>query len=185
MSGAGRTVTTATGGDPYAALVEAAQHGDDVALAELVRLTQPAVWRLCRALSDPADVDDLTQDVFLRAVKNLATYRFDAPFLPWLLTIARRVCADHVRRNERRRRLVRRLSGEAREELARADTSDVHRLVDRLEPDRKLAFVLTQVVGLSYEESAEICECPIGTIRSRVARARTELLATVRQSDTA
>jgi RNA polymerase sigma-70 factor (ECF subfamily) len=185
MSGAERTGTTAPGGDPCAALVDAAQHGDDVALADLVRLTQPAVWRLCRALSDPADVDDLTQEVFLRAVRNLATYRFDAPFMPWLLTIARRVCADHVRRNERRRRLVRRLSGETREDLPHADTSDIHALVDRLEPDRKLAFVLTQVVGLSYEEAAEICECPIGTIRSRVARARTELLTIVRQADTA
>ena len=185
MSGAERTAATRTGGDQYAALVDAAQHGDDIALAELVRLTQPAVWRLCRALSDPADVDDLTQEVFLRAVKNLATFRFDAPFMPWLLTIARRVCADHVRRNERRRRLVRRLSGETRDELAHADTSDIHALINCLEPDRKLAFVLTQVVGLSYEEAAEICDCPIGTIRSRVARARTELLTIVRQADTA
>ena len=185
MSGAERTAATRTGGDQYAALVDAAQHGDDIALAELVRLTQPAVWRLCRALSDPADIDDLTQEVFLRAVKNLATFRFDAPFMPWLLTIARRVCADHVRRNERRRRLVRRLSGETRDELAHADTSDIHALINCLEPDRKLAFVLTQVVGLSYEEAAEICDCPIGTIRSRVARARTELLTIVRQADTA
>ena len=185
MSGSERTEATATGGDPYAALVEAAQHGDDIALADLVRHTQPAVWRLCRALGDHADVEDLTQEVFLRAVRSLGTYRFDSPFMPWLLTIARRVCADHIRRNERRRRLVRRLSGEARDELGHADTSDVHALVDRLEPDRKLAFVLTQVVGLSYEEAAEICECPIGTIRSRVARARTELLTIVRQADTA
>jgi RNA polymerase sigma-70 factor, ECF subfamily len=184
MSGAVRAWTTATGDDPYAALVEAAQHGDDIAVAELVRRTQPAVWRLCRALSDSADADDLTQDVYLRAVKSLATYRFEAPFMPWLLTIARRVCADHVRRNERRRRLVRRLTGEARDDLAPVETSDVHALVDLLDPDRKLAFVLTQVVGLSYEEAAEICECPIGTIRSRVARARTDLLTTVRQADT-
>ena len=132
MSGAERTAATRTGGDQYATLVDAAQHGDDIALAELVRLTQPAVWRLCRALIDAADVDDLTQEVFLRAVKNLATFRFDAPFMPWLLTIARRVCADHVRRNERRRRLVRRLSGETRDELAHADTSDIHALIIRL-----------------------------------------------------
>ncbi|MGD9702710.1 MAG: RNA polymerase sigma factor [Acidimicrobiia bacterium] len=182
MAGAERTSTNAANGDPYTHLVEAAQLGDDVALAELVRRTQPAVWRLCRALGDAADVEDLTQDVFLRAVKSLASYRFEAPFLPWLLTIARRVCADHVRRGERRRRLARRLSGEVRDDLVPADSSDVHALLDQLDPDRKLAFVLTQIVGLSYDEAAEICECPIGTIRSRVARARSVLLDTVRQA---
>ena len=172
-----------TEGDPYARLVEAAQNGDDVALGELVRRTQPAVWRLCRALGDPAEVDDLTQDVFLRAVRSLGSYRFESPFLPWLLTIARRVCADQVRRNDRRRRLTRRLTGEAREEVMHLDGSDVHSLVDTLDPERKLAFVLTQVVGVSYEEAAEICQCPIGTIRSRVARARGELLETVRAAE--
>ena len=172
-----------TEGDPYARLVEAAQNGDDVALGELVRRTQPAVWRLCRALGDPAEVDDLTQDVFLRAVRSLGSYRFESPFLPWLLTIARRVCADQVRRNDRRRRLTRRLTGEAREEVVHLDGSDVHSLVDTLDPERKLAFVLTQVVGVSYEEAAEICQCPIGTIRSRVARARGELLETVRAAE--
>jgi RNA polymerase sigma-70 factor (ECF subfamily) len=171
------------GSDPYARLVAAAQHGDDVALGELGRRAQPAVWRLCRALGDPADAEDLTQDSFLRAINSLSSYRFESPFLPWLLTIARRTCVDHVRKNDRRRRLARRLTGEAREEFVRADDSDVHALIEHLEPERRLAFQLTQVVGLSYDEAAEICQCPVGTIRSRVARARSELLDTVRQAE--
>jgi RNA polymerase sigma-70 factor, ECF subfamily len=168
--------------DPNARLVEAAQHGDDVALAELVRRTQPAVWRLCRALGDPADVDDLTQDVYLRAVKSLGSYRFESPFQAWLLGIARRVCADHVRRCERRRKLTDRLRA-TRHDLVPVHNGDLHELIERLDPDRRLAFVLTQIVGVSYEEAAEIAGCPVGTVRSRVARARAELLTTVREAE--
>ena len=53
-------------------------------------------------------------------------------------------------------------------------------LLDTLEPDRRAAFVLTQILGCSYEETAQICGCPIGTIRSRVARARDSLLQLAR-----
>ena len=53
---------------------------------------------------------------------------------------------------------------------------DVHQLLDQLDADRRTAFVLTQVLGLTYAEAADVCGCPVGTVRSRVARARDELL---------
>ena len=59
----------------------------------------------------------------------------------------------------------------------------LHQFVDDLTPDRREAFVLTQIVGLSYEEAADVIGCPIGTIRSRVARARVDLLDALRQAD--
>ena len=59
----------------------------------------------------------------------------------------------------------------------------LHQFVDGLTDDRREAFVLTQVVGLSYEEAAEVVGCPIGTIRSRVARARIDLLDALREAD--
>ncbi len=55
-------------------------------------------------------------------------------------------------------------------------TSALEQLVDQLEPDRRAAFVLTQLLGLSYEEAAEVCDCAVGTIRSRVSRARQVLI---------
>jgi len=58
-------------------------------------------------------------------------------------------------------------------------------LLTPLDPARRQAFLLTQLVGLSYEEAAAVCECPVGTIRSRVARARAELAAAVRRSESA
>src|SRR5690606_39479407 len=105
----------------------------------------------------------------------------DASARTWLLQIAGHTCADHVRRRTRRRALVERLAARS-EAPVEADASgavDLDAAVAALDEDRRAAFVLTQVVGLSYAEAAEVCQVPIGTIRSRVARARSDLLAAI------
>jgi RNA polymerase sigma-70 factor (ECF subfamily) len=168
--------------DPLAALLEAALEGDDRALGELVRQTQPAVWKLCTALGSPGDTDDLVQETYLRATAALPGYRGEAPVRVWLLSIARRVCADQVRKRQRQRKLVARLSLVGPDEPV-AGPATIDDLLQDLDPDRREAFVLTQVLGLSYEEAAATVGCPIGTIRSRVARARGDLLATVRRAE--
>jgi len=171
-----------TSPDPHARLLAAAREGDGRALAELVRQTQPAVWRLCTALGSPGDEEDLVQDTYLRAMSSLDTFRGDAPVRVWLLSIARRACADQVRRRQRHRRLVDRLGVVTIDDLHPAHSS-VDDLVRALDPERREAFVLTQVLGLSYTEAAAAIGCPIGTVRSRVARARATLLETVREAD--
>jgi RNA polymerase sigma-70 factor (ECF subfamily) len=172
--------------DPLRSLMDAAREGDDRALAELVRRTQAPVWRLCAALGSPTDSADLVQETYLRAIPALAHYRGDAPVVPWLLSIARRVCADHVRRQQRQRRLIDRLESFAvRDSAGGPGDADVRELLASLAPDRREAFVLTQELGLSYEEAALVVGCPVGTIRSRVSRARSDLLQAVRQADIA
>lgn len=168
--------------DHLSALLAAAAEGDNQALAELVRLTQPAVWSVCRALGSPGDEEDLVQETYLRASGSMRTYRGEAPVQVWLLSIARRVCADHVRRRQRQRKLHDRLRAVASDQT-QPGPSVVDDLVDRLDPERRDAFVLTQLAGLSYEEAATAIGCPIGTVRSRVARARAELLELVRLAD--
>ena len=160
---------------PY---VEAALEGDDVAVTALVRATQPDVWRVCQALGSPGEVDDLVQETYLRALGAMPRFRGEAPVRLWLLSIARRVCADHVRRRQRRRRLDERLARESTPDRV-AGPDVVDDLLAALTPERHEAFVLTQLVGLSYEEAAAVVGCPIGTIRSRVARARVDLTAAV------
>ncbi len=160
-------------------LVEAAREGDGIAVAELVRLTQDDVRRLCAALGSHGETDDLVQETYLRAFRSLSSYRSEAPFRSWLLTIGRRVCADHVRRRQRDRRLLDRVRATSAGDHAPA-TDHTEALLATLDPDRREAFVLTQLVGLSYDEAAEIIGCPVGTIRSRVARARADLLAAQR-----
>jgi RNA polymerase sigma-70 factor (ECF subfamily) len=157
----------------------AASSGDRAAVTAFVRRTQSEVWRVCARLGDRADADDLTQEVYLRALPALARFRADASARTWLLQIARHVCADHVRRASRRRALVERLVQRGdREgtEPPRTGEVDLDVAVSGLDDDRRAAFVLTQVAGLSYAEAAAVCEVPIGTIRSRVARARSDLL---------
>jgi RNA polymerase sigma-70 factor (ECF subfamily) len=168
--------------DPLRPLLDAAREGDDVAVRELVRRTQPVVWRLCEALGSTGEEDDLVQETYLRAFRGLDTYRGEAPVQPWLLSIARRVCADHVRRRVRQRRLVERIS---RSTIVSAPPAldGLTDLLDDLSDDRREAFVLTQVVGLSYEDAAVVADCPIGTIRSRVARARADLIVALRATE--
>lgn len=142
-------------------------------MAAFIRRTQAPVWRLCRHLGDAASADDLTQDTYLRAIRALPAFRGDASAATWLLGIARRACADAVRSSRRRRALP---SAAPRVEADPADASAVTDLVAGLAPDRREALVLTQIVGLSYAEVASVCDVPVGTIRSRVARARADLV---------
>jgi RNA polymerase sigma-70 factor (ECF subfamily) len=169
--------------DDLGRLAEAAAHGDDVALEALVRATQPFVWRTCTLLGSVGEEEDLVQETYLRALRSLRSYRGEAPVQAWLFAVARNVCADHVRARTRRARLVRRLRAEPREVGVPAGHADLDDMLSCLDRERREAFVATQVLGLSYAEASVALGCPIGTIRSRVARARADLLAMMRAAD--
>lgn len=164
--------------DPLRELLDKAAEGDDRALGELVRRTQPDIWRLCTALGSRGEEDDLVQETYLRAMRSLDKYRGDAPVRAWLMAISRNVCADHVRRRVRDRRLIDRISSRTVETSA-PGPEPANRILDILDTDRREAFVLTQLLDLSYDEAAAVLDCPVGTIRSRVFRARAELAAAV------
>jgi len=162
--------------DEISRLAIAAGGGDRVAQYGFVRATQAEVWRWCAYLVGPGDADDLTQDVYMRALRGLPRYRADASARTWLLAIARRAAADHIRRQ----RLLRRAAASAPRPVPSPEGQvTIAAAVAGLESERRAAFVLTQILGLSYAEAAEVCRCPVGTIRSRVARARHDLMATV------
>jgi RNA polymerase sigma-70 factor (ECF subfamily) len=165
-------------------LLEAGREGDDHAIAELVRETQPTVWRLCTILGSPGEEEDLVQETYLRALGSIDTYAGDGPVVPWLLSIARRVCADHVRRRQRQRRLIERVQATTTSAVHVDPTTPVDDIIATLDPDRRDVFVLTQLLGLTYEEAATVVRCPIGTIRSRVARARQDLFRLLQQDET-
>jgi RNA polymerase sigma-70 factor (ECF subfamily) len=164
--------------DDLTALALAAGGGDRVALASFVRRTQADVWRFCAHVNSWAEADDLTQETFLRAIPALARFEGRSSARAWLLSIARRTCADAVRRAVRHRHLTEKVAHQHAADAHPAASSevDLHLLLDRLDDDRRHAFVLTQILGLSYAQAAEACDCPIGTIRSRVARAREDVM---------
>jgi RNA polymerase sigma-70 factor, ECF subfamily len=166
--------------DELTSLARAAGRGDRAALARLVQQTQGDVWRFCAHLVDPAAADDLAQETYLRAIPALGRFRGDAQLRTWLLAIARRVCAAEFGARTRDRELAARLAtaptaglGQPPPEPDAQTTVDL--LLAMLDPDRRAAFVLTQLLGCSYAETAQVCDCPVGTIRSRVARAREDL----------
>ncbi|MCZ7439402.1 sigma-70 family RNA polymerase sigma factor [Micromonospora sp. WMMC241] len=160
----------------------AARHGDPAAQAAFVRATQAEVWRFTAALVGPDSADDLTQETYLRALRALPGFEGRSSARTWLLGIARRTCADHLRTVVRRRRLDERLAAQAVTDRPHPDPAGqlgAADLVRRLPAERRSAFVLTQLLGLSYAEAADVEGVPVGTIRSRVARARDELVDAV------
>ena len=160
-----------------------ARRGDAAAAAAFVRATQADVWRLCAHLGSRQIADDLTQETYARAFAALHRFQGRSTARTWLLSIARRVCADAVRAAVRDRALRNNAEGKRLDAVAPpapvdpAETASVRAQLADLDSDRRDAFVLTQIIGLSYAEAADVCNCPIGTIRSRVARARADLVA--------
>jgi RNA polymerase sigma-70 factor (ECF subfamily) len=153
-----------------------ARDGDRVALEGLMRLVQGDVWRLCKYMIDAQSADDLAQDALIKMIGSLHRVTAEHNVRAWTLGIARHTCLDEIRRRQRRRRLQKDFEGTRPVLVSAEDSSlDLRELIAHIDIDRRDAFVLTQLVGLSYEEVAAICECPIGTVRSRVARARLDI----------
>jgi RNA polymerase sigma-70 factor (ECF subfamily) len=174
-----------TGGrdEELARLTGDAAAGDGEALGELVRATQGDVWRFVAHLAGVAAADDLTQETYLRALRSLPTFGHRGPVRVWLLAIARHVVATHfdqvAREARRRQRFLAAWADPAGGGPAGGDPGEalaLGELVDSLPRGYRDAFVLTQVLGLSYAHAATVCRCPVGTIRSRVARAREALV---------
>ena len=155
-----------------------AKSGDRYALDEFVSETLSDVLGVCRYLGKPSDPEDLAQETYTRALGSIHHFRGDGSARAWLLSIARRVCADATRREIKSRRLDQRLIADLITKSHHDEAwFEVDELLSGLNDARRTAFVLTQLIGLSYEEAAETIGCPIGTIRSRVARARQQLLS--------
>lgn len=162
----------------------AAGGGDRAALAAFVPRHPARCYRFVSHLAGPGQADDLAQETYLRALTALPRFAARSSARTWLLSIARRAAADAVRTAARRPRTSTVDDWDA--VIGTAAIGMTHSAVDQgvvlrnlvraLAPERREAFVLTQLLGLSYAETALVCGCPIGTVRSRVSRARTELI---------
>ncbi len=168
--------------DDETRLLIAAADGDRLALSAFVRATQSDVWRFCAHLVDRDAADDLTQEVYLRAMRSIPTFRGDSRARTWLLAVARNVAVDEIRRRQRHRRLA---APHHRDTPDATDAVAVQHLIAELPLPRREAFVLTQLLGFNYQDAARAAGVPVGTIRSRVARARQSLLAALDDAESA
>lgn len=162
-----------------------AASGDRQALTEFISATHDDVWRLLAHLADTDRADDLTQETYLRVLSALPRFAARSTARTWILSLARRVWVDSVRHDMARPRSSAMEIEDATSSTPAAETTggqswaewvDTRTLIDRLEADRREALILTQVLGYTYAEAAKIANVRVGTIRSRVARARADLV---------
>lgn len=167
--------------DAYA---RAAAQGDRDAFAAICEALADPVWRYCRALvGDRELAREAAQETFVRLVGAVRRYRGEGHVRVYTLVVARRAVGEVLRRERRR---TDRIAGDADPDRAvdsGAGLVEIAALVAGLPEPLRQAFVLTQVAGLSYEEAAQVAGCPVGTIRSRVSRARERLVAAVQARD--
>ncbi|MFI9722996.1 sigma-70 family RNA polymerase sigma factor [Streptomyces sp. NPDC052396] len=169
----------------------AAQGGDPEAFEQFVRALHRDVRYYVTYLgADPQTADDLTQDTFLRALGSLHRFEGRSSARTWLLSIARRAVIDSHRYASARPRLS--LTGDWQSAAERAqpkglpgfdDGVALDDLLTTLPDERRQAFVLTQLLGLPYAEAARLSDCPIGTVRSRVSRARAHLIKSLHDAE--
>jgi RNA polymerase sigma-70 factor (ECF subfamily) len=174
-----------------ASLIADAQKGKVDAFNELVLAYQHQVYNLAhRILGDPASASDATQDAFISAYQNLSRFR-GGSFKSYLLRIVSNRCYDELRRHKRRPATSFEDFGEVDEEANPAlvnggenpheytERQEMARVIqagiETLPPDQRITLVLSDVQGLSYQEIAETTEVSLGTVKSRLARARAKL----------
>lgn len=191
MGAAGGTLGALLGPHDPDELVRAAQQGDEAAFAELFRQHRAAVTRIVfRMLGRSADLEDVVQEVFFQVFRSLPDFRGQAKFTTWLHRVAVNVVLM-TRRRARSRPVL------APEDAARAETSGesnppdeelargrrlaaFRRIMDRLSEKKRTVFVLHELEGLSPAEIAELVDCPVLTVRTRLFYARRDLAQMMR-----
>lgn len=171
-------------------LVRRVQLGDKRAFELLVEKYQRRISRLLsRMIRDPSDIEDVAQEAFIKAYRALPNFRGESAFYTWLYRIAINTAKNHFAAQGRRAPTVvandieDHESGEDALRLSDTATPDslyqskqvglaVNRAIDQLPADLRTAIVLRELEGLSYDEIAAAMNCPVGTVRSRIFRAR-------------
>jgi len=180
---------------PEAELVTLSQGGNLEAFQELIGRYQRRLFGLCyRLLGRSHDAEDATQEALLRAYRYLGRYDPSRPFDRWLLTIAANCCVSMLRRRRPEQRALEavELDGQARngrrpanpvEEVQAQEFADaVAQAIAELREPYRSAFVLLHQEEMSYEEIAEVLDLPVGTVKSRVHRAREQLYERLSQA---
>ena len=174
------------------ALIRRAAQKDEQAFEQLMLLHQKAVYNICyRMAGNAEDALDLSQEVFLKLWRTLEQYQFDAAFSTWLYRMTQNACIDFLRRQKRQQHASLTVSDDeaAGKELSVPDPAPlpedrvifnekqevIRTAMNALPPDFREILELRVVRNLPYEQIAQIMGLPVGTVKSRLARARLQL----------
>ncbi|MCE1238551.1 MAG: RNA polymerase sigma factor RpoE [Azonexaceae bacterium] len=179
-------------------LVERAQRGDQTAFDQLVGKYQRKLNRLlARFIRDPAEVEDVTQEAFIKAFRALPAFRGESAFYTWLYRIGINTAKNYLVSQGRRAptsteydadeaetfedaALLRDINTPESLLMSKQIGQTVDAAMEALPEELRTAIMLREIEGLSYEEIAGIMDCPIGTVRSRIFRAREAVAARLR-----
>ena len=179
-------------------LVERAQRGDKQAFELLVSKYQRKLARLLsRFIRDATEVEDVTQEAFIKAYRALPTFRGDSAFYTWLYRIGINTAKNYLVAMGRRAPTTTEIDSEEaegfedgdqlrdlntpeNEMMSRQVAQTVNQTLESLPEELRSAITLREIEGLSYEDIANIMNCPIGTVRSRIFRAREAIAAKLR-----
>jgi RNA polymerase sigma-70 factor, ECF subfamily len=171
-------------------LVERAQRGDKRAFELLVEKYQRKLARLLsRFIRDPAEVEDVTQEAFIKAYRALPAFRGDSAFYTWLYRIGINTAKNYLMAMGRRAPTSTEVEAEEAEGFEEGEqlrdintpesvllsneiAATVNATIEQLPEELRTAIQLREIEGMSYEDIARVMECPIGTVRSRIFRAR-------------
>ena len=167
-------------------LVESLRRGEPEAFERLVLAYQHRVFSIAlRMLADRGEAEEVAQEVFLRVHRSIREFRGEAKLSTWLYAITSRLCLNRLKSPSRARRVgeaaLMRMADAHRNPGATLEASEmeaaVHRAIEELDGDQRIVVVLRDLQGLAYEEIAAALDLPLGTVRSRLHRARMELKA--------
>ena len=179
-------------------LVERVQRGDKHAFDLLVSKYQRRLGRLIsRFVRNPAEAEDVTQDAFIKAYRALPGFRGESAFYTWLYRIGINTAKNHLLSNKRRpptsthfdaeesesfedASLLQEVSTPENELMSKQVVEVVQSSLQQLPEDLRSALTLREIEGLSYEEIASVMNCPVGTVRSRIFRAREAIAENLR-----
>ena len=174
--------------EPEPGTIRRARAGDLAAFESLVRDYQADVWRFAYHLTrNRATADDVTQEAFIKAYRSLGSFRGDAKFSSWLLRITRNCAIDAFRRSRREDPVPDDvLAGMSdRPQGSSEDRLRIAQALQRLPPDLREPFVVIEVLGFSYEEASTILSVRLGTVKSRMHRARAALVRVLTEEEAA
>jgi RNA polymerase sigma-70 factor (ECF subfamily) len=154
-------------------LVERAQRGDKRAFELLVEKYQRKLARLLsRFIRDPAEVEDVTQEAFIKAYRALPAFRGDSAFYTWLYRIGINTAKNYLMAMGRRAPTSTEVEAEEAEGFEEGEQLRDINTPESVLLSNEIAIQLREIEGMSYEDIAQVMNCPIGTVRSRIFRAR-------------